>query len=62
MYENLKDFVANEDEPEFMRSEANGLITGLEKLETDLMAKMWNRILIRFNKVSLILQKELSIC
>ena len=58
LYENLKDFVANEDEPESMKSEANGLITGLEKLETGFMAKMWNRILIRFNSVSLILQKE----
>ncbi|KAG7171535.1 hypothetical protein Hamer_G014661 [Homarus americanus] len=54
----MKDFVANDDVPESMRSEANGLIDGLEKLETGFVAKMWNRILIRFNKVSLTLQKE----
>ncbi|KAG7166085.1 hypothetical protein Hamer_G025570 [Homarus americanus] len=41
-----------------MRSEAGGLIADLEKLETGLMAKMWNRIPIRFNKLSLTLQKE----
>jgi hypothetical protein len=54
----LKEISEAEKQPVSAKSEALDLANGLQQLETAFMTVLWNRILSRFNKVSIYLQSE----